>query len=109
MAKEQLFISKVKDIYRLNGIRGHLGWDQETIMPKGGAASRSDILSWLAAEVHKRMTDPELKQLISELAESGADEDLSSNLREMKREVDNLATVVENYCGSPAHFFGKPR
>ena len=24
MAKEQLFISKVKDIYRLNGIRGHL-------------------------------------------------------------------------------------
>ena len=49
MAKEQLFISKVKDIYRLNGIRGHLGWDQETIMPKGGAASRSDILSWLGS------------------------------------------------------------
>lgn len=97
MAKEQLFISRVKDIYRLNGIRGHLGWDQETIMPKGGAESRSDILSWLAAEVHKRMTDPELKQLISELAESGTDQDLSSNLREMKREVDKALLLPESF------------
>ena len=97
MAKEQLFISKVKDIYRLNGIRGHLGWDQETIMPKGGAASRSDILSWLAAEVHKRMTDPELKELISELAESGIDQDLSSNVREMKREVDKALLLPESF------------
>ena len=52
------FLGRVNDIHRLGAIQGHLGWDQETIMPKKGSESRSDILSWLAAERHNRIIDP---------------------------------------------------
>ena len=37
MASYQLFIEKVKEIHRIGAIQGHLGWDQETIMPAKGA------------------------------------------------------------------------
>ena len=97
MSKEEMFISKVKDIYRLNGIRGHLGWDQETIMPKKGASSRADILSWLAGEVHKKMVDPELSELISDLEDSEVSLDIKANLREMKREVDKAVLLPESF------------
>ena len=97
MTKEKMFVSKVKDIYRLNGIRGHLGWDQETIMPKKGATSRADILSWLAGEVHKKMVDPELLELISDLEDSEVSLDIKANLREMKREVDKAVLLPESF------------
>jgi Zn-dependent M32 family carboxypeptidase len=42
------FIIRVKDIHKISAIQGHLGWDQETIMPPKGADSRGEILSWLA-------------------------------------------------------------
>ena len=32
-----VFIERVKDIHRLGALQGHLGWDQETIMPAKGA------------------------------------------------------------------------
>ena len=34
------FISRVKDIHKIGALQGHLGWDQETIMPAKGAQSR---------------------------------------------------------------------
>lgn len=57
MASYELFIERVKDIHKIGAIQGHLGWDQETIMPAKGAKSRSEIMSWLAKEQHARVTD----------------------------------------------------
>lgn len=34
------FLNRVKDIHRLSALQGHLGWDQEVLMPAKGAASR---------------------------------------------------------------------
>ena len=45
------FIELVKDIYRLGALQGHLGWDQETIMPPKGAEVRGEILAWLAMSI----------------------------------------------------------
>ena len=50
MASYDDFIERVKEIHKIGAIQGHLGWDQETIMPPKGAKSRSEILSWLAKE-----------------------------------------------------------
>ena len=54
MANYDLFIERVKDIHKIGAIQGHLGWDQETIMPAKGGKARSEIMSWLAKEQHSR-------------------------------------------------------
>jgi len=83
------FIELVKDIYRLGAIQGHLGWDQETIMPVKGAEVRGEILAWLAKERHSRITDSNLGQLLLKLeSESGLDADQAANVREMRRVYD---------------------
>ncbi|RJU89930.1 MAG: hypothetical protein DWC01_05900, partial [Candidatus Poseidoniales archaeon] len=40
------FLNRVKDIHRLSAIQGHLGWDQEVLMPAKGAASRGEMMAW---------------------------------------------------------------
>ena len=57
MASYELFIERVKDIHKIGAIQGHLGWDQETIMPAKGSKARSEIMSWLAKEQHERVTN----------------------------------------------------
>ena len=42
------FIQRVQDIHRLGALQGHLGWDQEVLMPAKGAASRGEMMAWLA-------------------------------------------------------------
>ena len=84
-----VFIERVKDIHRLGALQGHLGWDQETIMPSKGSDARSDILSWLAAERHERLTDPEMGQMLDSLEqEQELDADQRANVREMRRAYD---------------------
>ncbi len=73
-----VFIERVKDIHRLGALQGHLGWDQETIMPTKGSEARSDILSWLAAERHNRLIDPEMGQMLDALEQ---DETLNDDQR----------------------------
>ena len=39
-------------------VAGRLGWDQETVMPEGSAAQRSEEIGALEAVLHARRTDP---------------------------------------------------
>ena len=52
MGAKEDFMTRVNDLYRFEAIQGHLGWDQETIMPAKGAKSRGEILAWLASHLH---------------------------------------------------------
>ena len=65
MASYELFIERVKDIHKIGAIQGHLGWDQETIMPAKGGKARSEIMSWLAKEQHERVTNGEFAEMIT--------------------------------------------
>ena len=42
------FLQRVQDIHRLSALQGHLGWDQEVLMPSKGASSRGEMMAWLA-------------------------------------------------------------
>jgi len=95
MSTYEEFIEMVKDIYRLGAIQSHLSWDQQTIMPAKGASSRAEILSWLAGEVHKRLVDPELNRIVSELESKidTLDPDMACNVSRMRREIEQ-ATLL---------------
>ena len=57
MGEAEQFITRVNDLYRFEAIQGHLGWDQETIMPAKGAQARGETLAWLAGQRHSRLID----------------------------------------------------
>ncbi|WP_114967295.1 carboxypeptidase M32 [Alkalilacustris brevis] len=44
----------------LEQVMGRLGWDQETMMPRGAAAQRSEEMAAMASVLHARRTDPRL-------------------------------------------------
>ncbi len=80
----------------LKSVASTLSWDQETMMPEGGAALRADQLTMLSGLIHERNTDPRLGDLLSEAeADSAIADDpiAQANLREIRRDFD-MATKL---------------
>ena len=95
-AKEE-FITRVNDLYRYEAIQGHLGWDQETIMPSKGAEARGEILAWLAGQRHNSLIDEEMNSLITELEDETHDDFFAANLREMRRKYDEAVKIPTSF------------
>ncbi len=74
-----------------------LEWDQQTKLPALADDYRSDQITFLAGEIHKRQTDPRLGDLLDELADSKLAADKSSDtgatIRELKREFDKRSKI----------------
>lgn len=49
-----------RDTEALAQIAGRLGWDQETMMPRGAATQRGDEMAAIEAVLHARRTDPRI-------------------------------------------------
>lgn len=91
------FLIRVQDIHRFSSLQGHLGWDQEVLMPPKGGESRSEILAWLAGKRHQHLTDPEMGKLLSHLESEGLDVDQSANVREMRRAFDQAIKLPKEF------------
>ncbi|MFN8188647.1 MAG: carboxypeptidase M32 [Gaiellales bacterium] len=57
-------LAQVSDLGRVIRV---LGWDQQVIMPRGGAAPRAEQLATMRRVVHERFTDDEVGRLLEEL------------------------------------------
>ena len=44
----------------LGQIAGRLGWDQETMMPRGAAGQRGEEMAAIESVLHARRTDPRI-------------------------------------------------
>jgi carboxypeptidase Taq len=55
------------EIADLEGIGGLMSWDQNTMMPPGGANARADQFEALERIHHARLTDPALGELLAKL------------------------------------------
>ena len=98
MASYATFIERVKDIHKIGAIQGHLGWDQETIMPAKGSKARSEIMSWLAKEQHSRITNSEFAKMIDTLeSDNSLDDDQRANAREVRRRYDKAVKLPSEF------------
>lgn len=70
---------RARDIADLNGIGGLLLWDQNTMMPPGGAGARADQFEALERIMHDRITDPGLGRVLDALEPWAASEDPDSD------------------------------
>ena len=78
-----------REIHLMQHVIGLLQWDQETYMPEGAVAERSDQLALLEGQVHERQTSPEMGDLIAAgEARSDLDEIDGAFLRELRRTYD---------------------
>ncbi len=69
LKRMKTILAEVTDLSRAAAV---LEWDQETYMPPGGVAARSDQLSTLLRLSHVRFTSDEVGRLLSELEEETA-------------------------------------
>ena len=78
----------------LGGAISMLHWDMSAMMPKGGAASRTDQLAVLKTLHHSIITDSEIPELLDG-AEQGEHLDAwqQANLKEMRRQWVHAAAV----------------
>ncbi len=100
MAAYEEFLQRVQDIHRLGALQGHLGWDQEVLMPNKGAASRGEMMAWLAGKRHEQLTDPRLGALLDQLEGSDLDDDQAANVREMRRSYDQAVRLPTSFVES---------
>lgn len=91
------FMSQVNDLYKFQAIQGHLGWDQETIMPAKGAKARGEILAWLASQRHEKLINPNFGKVISELESQELDQFLAANVKEMRRKYDEAVKIPTEF------------
>ncbi|MGY9047283.1 MAG: carboxypeptidase M32, partial [Rhodobacterales bacterium] len=55
----------------LGQIAGRLGWDQETMMPRGAAAQRGEEMGAIEGVLHARRIDPRVGGWLSEIDDAG--------------------------------------
>lgn len=79
----------VRETALLESVDGLLGWDERTKLPPAGGAYRAEQIAYLAGWIHRRRTDPQLGEWLSELADSSLADDPHSDqgatIRVMKR------------------------
>ncbi|MCG7518143.1 carboxypeptidase M32 [Ruegeria sp. Ofav3-42] len=75
----------------LGQIAGRLGWDQETVMPRGAAAQRAEEMAAIEAVLHARRSDPRVADWLEQAR--AKDEVEQAQLREIRRAYDRAVKV----------------
>jgi carboxypeptidase Taq len=72
-------------------VAGRLGWDQETVMPRGAAEQRSEEMAAMEGVLHARRTDPRIAGWLE--AATPADEVAAAQLRHIRRSHSRMVKV----------------
>lgn len=80
-----------RDTQALGQISGRLGWDQETMMPRGAAPQRGEEMAAIEAVLHARRSDPQVAQWLETAV--APDEIGAAQLREIKRSYERTVKV----------------
>ncbi|MEP1587089.1 MAG: carboxypeptidase M32, partial [Tateyamaria sp.] len=81
------------DTQALGQVAGRLGWDQETVMPRGAALQRGEEMAALEAVLHARRTDPRVGDWLAAIDVAALDEVGAANVREISRSFERASKV----------------
>jgi carboxypeptidase Taq len=84
-----------------------LHWDQATMMPPGGGASRARAQATLQATAHARFVDPEMGALIDGLSQESLSQEQEANLRLLRRDYDKAVRVPRELVRELAEVSGR--
>lgn len=72
-------------------VAGRLGWDQETMMPRGAAEQRSEEMAAMEGVLHARRSDPRVGGWLEQAV--AVDEVSAAQLRQVRRAYDRAVKV----------------
>ncbi|WP_282168212.1 carboxypeptidase M32 [Ruegeria atlantica] len=75
----------------LGEIAGRLGWDQETVMPRGAAPQRAEEMAAIEAVLHNRRSDPRVAEWLEQA--DPQDQVGQAQLREIRRSYERTVKV----------------
>ena len=91
-AYEQL-LERNRRLTNLGYARMYLNWDQQVMMPEGGAPGRAQQLSALSATSHELLVDNDVTAWLDELDDIDLTDKRAANVREIRREHEREANV----------------
>ncbi|WP_432256148.1 carboxypeptidase M32 [Limimaricola sp. AA108-03] len=84
-------MAHARETEALAQVAGRLGWDQETVMPRGAAAQRGEESAAMEGVLHARRTDPRIGNWLA--AAQATDAVAEANLREVRRAYERANKV----------------
>ncbi|MEM8948363.1 MAG: carboxypeptidase M32 [Pseudomonadota bacterium] len=91
----QTLEARAKRVADIEGALAILGWDAQTMMPKGGSEARGDQIATLSEMAHEIVTAPDLVDLLDEAEANAGTLDVwqAANLKKMRREQRRAAAI----------------
>ncbi|MGR1582281.1 carboxypeptidase M32 [Thalassobius sp. S69A] len=86
----------------LGQVAGRLGWDQETMMPRGAADQRAEEMAAMESVLHARRTDPRVGEWLSQIDAADLDEVGQAQLRHIRRSYDRAMKVPADLAATLA-------
>jgi len=84
-------MAHARETCALEQVAGRLGWDQETVMPRGAAEQRGEETAALEGVLHARRTDPRLGEWLA--AATPADPVAAAQIARLRRSHDRACRV----------------
>lgn len=87
-----------RELSNLRDAQGVLYWDMSTIMPPKGVERRSEVISYLSAQVFKIETDPKYGALVDELYThlDDMDDREKAMIKDAKKSLDFMRKIPES-------------
>jgi carboxypeptidase Taq len=82
-----------RDTQALSQISGRLGWDQETVMPRGAAPQRAGEMAALEGVLHGRRTDPRMGDWLAAIDEAALNDVERAQIRHIRRGYDRAMKI----------------
>ncbi|WP_300520294.1 carboxypeptidase M32 [Aliiroseovarius sp.] len=98
----EALIAHDRETQALAQIAGRLGWDQETVMPRGAAPQRAEEMGALEHVIHSRRTDPRVGEWLSAIEEGTLDEVGRAHLRHIRRSFERKTRIPAALAGELA-------
>jgi carboxypeptidase Taq len=86
----------------LGQIAGRLGWDQETMMPKGAAPQRGEEMAAIEGVLHGRRTDPRVGDWLAAIDTSTIGDVGKAQVRHIQRSFDRTSKVPTDLAATIA-------
>ncbi|QFT63806.1 carboxypeptidase M32 [Roseivivax sp. THAF30] len=77
----------------LGQVAGRLGWDQETVMPRGATQQRSEEMAAMESVLHARRSDPRVGDWLAAIDDTALGEVERAQMRHIRRSFDRTSRM----------------
>ncbi|WP_300030070.1 carboxypeptidase M32 [uncultured Roseobacter sp.] len=93
MSAYDALMAFTRETTALSSVAGRLGWDQETMMPRGAADQRGEEIAALESVLHARRTDPRMGDWLAAAEQEQQDDVARAQLRHIRRSYERASKV----------------